>query len=66
MDYDDGVGSAVVSTGDGPEALLPGCIPDLELALVVVHLQCFELEVYSDGGGVVLVIHVIAEPEEDA
>ena len=34
VDHDDAVGASVVRRGDGPEPLLPGCVPDLGKNLV--------------------------------
>ena len=66
MDDKDDLCSFVVCAGDGTETLLPGGIPDLELALVVVDFDGFELEVDADGCRVVLEVVVVAEAEEDA
>ena len=46
---DDTMGALIVAAGDGLEALLAGCIPDLELADLLVDVDGADLEVYTDG-----------------
>jgi hypothetical protein len=62
----DAVGALVVGAGDGPEALLAGCVPDLELNHLAVDIHGLEPEVDPNGGQVVLVELVVSEPEQEA
>jgi len=73
IDEEDGIGTYyvngvtfVVSIGDGPEPLLAGSIPDLELDILAVGVDCLEPEIYSDGGHVVFIELVVSEPEQEA
>lgn len=66
MDYEHYMGTFVISAGDGPESFLACGVPDLELALLLVDFEGFELEVDTNGGGVVLEVGVLAEAEKDA
>lgn len=50
VDQQDAHGTAVVCRGDGPEALLAGCVPDLQLDALAVKLDGPYLEVDADGG----------------
>lgn len=49
VDEEDAHGAAVVGGGDGAEALLTGCVPDLELDALAVQLDGTDLEVDADG-----------------
>ena len=55
----------VIRAGYSLEPLLARGIPNLQLALIMVHFQSSELEVHPDGGGVVFEVRVVAESEED-
>ena len=46
VDDDDAVRAAVVGAGDGAEALLARRVPDLQLHLLPVQLDCANLEVH--------------------
>jgi hypothetical protein len=61
-----GRGTLVVGVGDGPEAFLPGSVPDLQLDVLVIGGHRFESEVHPDGGHVVLVELVVCEPQQQA
>lgn len=37
---------------DGPESLLPGCVPDLQLDSLPINIHCADLKVDADGGDV--------------
>lgn len=50
VDEQDAHGAAVVGGGDGPEALLAGGVPDLELDALAIELDGADLEVDADGG----------------
>jgi hypothetical protein len=45
IDEHDAHGAAVVGGGDGPEPLLSGCVPDLELDLLSVQLDRPDFEI---------------------
>lgn len=57
-------GSAVVGGGDGAEALLAGCVPDLGLHLLALDFDDLSLELDADGGLGVEVELVTGEPGE--
>lgn len=44
---DDAVRAAVVAAGEGPESLLPGCVPDGELHPLALHLDVLYPEVHA-------------------
>eukprot|EP00443_Scrippsiella_acuminata_P067105 CAMPEP_0115522972 /NCGR_PEP_ID=MMETSP0271-20121206/80381_1 /TAXON_ID=71861 /ORGANISM="Scrippsiella trochoidea, Strain CCMP3099" /LENGTH=77 /DNA_ID=CAMNT_0002954339 /DNA_START=384 /DNA_END=617 /DNA_ORIENTATION=+ len=64
IDDDDAVGAPVVAARDGAEALLPGGVPDLELASLALEVQGADLEVHTDGADVTLRVGVISEAEQ--
>ena len=45
VDHDDAVSPPVVGAGDGAEALLARRVPDLQLHLLPVKLDCADLEI---------------------
>merc|ERR1740138_246150 len=66
VNHDDAVRPAVVGGGDRAEALLPGCVPDLELDRLTVDWQGAESEVDTDGGDVRFRELVVSETKEQA
>lgn len=64
-DEEDGLASSVVGAGDGPEALLAGGVPDLELNILVVDDGSFKPEIDPNCGKVVLLELVFREPDQD-
>jgi len=60
----DAVGAAIVAGGDGPEALLAGSIPHLELDVLLVDLHVVDLEVDADGGDEVCIKLVVHETRQ--
>ena len=46
--YDDAVRAPVVGRSDGPEAVLPSCVPDLQFDLFAVDLTIAKLEIDTD------------------
>ena len=48
VDNDYAMSATVVGGGQGPEALLSSCIPDLQFYVLVVHLDSFYLEINTD------------------
>jgi len=59
-------GSSVVGRGDGPEPLLAGGVPDLELDLLTVQLNRPDFEIYAYGGDEGGIEGILGEPEENA
>eukprot|EP00429_Kryptoperidinium_foliaceum_P114298 CAMPEP_0176317086 /NCGR_PEP_ID=MMETSP0121_2-20121125/69064_1 /TAXON_ID=160619 /ORGANISM="Kryptoperidinium foliaceum, Strain CCMP 1326" /LENGTH=264 /DNA_ID=CAMNT_0017659311 /DNA_START=231 /DNA_END=1022 /DNA_ORIENTATION=- len=66
VDDDDALRAAVVAAGDGAEALLPSCVPDLQPAHLAVEVQRANLEVHADGAHVLLGVRAVGESEEEA
>ena len=50
VDQQNAHSASVVGRGDGPEALLAGGVPDLQLDALAVELDGPDLEVDADGG----------------
>lgn len=44
---------------------MASCVPDLQLNLLIFHVNCLNLEVDSDGGDIVFLELTIAESHED-
>ncbi len=65
IDDDDPVGAAVVGGGDGPEALLPGRVPDLQLDALAADVHRADLEVDADRRDVVAGEGVVGEADEE-
>lgn len=53
VDHERPCGSAVVGAGDGPEALLPCRVPDLQLDLLAAHLDDSCTELHADRMGAI-------------
>ncbi len=58
--------SAHLPGSDGPEPLLPGRVPDLQLDGLAVQLDGSDLEVDADGGDVGFGVGVVGEPQQQA
>ena len=58
--------ATVVTAGDGAEALLPGCVPDLKLYALAVQLDRPDFKVHSNGGNVGLGVCVIGKTQQQA
>jgi hypothetical protein len=66
VDEQNAHGAAVVSGGDGAEALLAGGVPDLQLYALAVELDGADLEVDADGGDEGRGERVLAETQQTA
>mmetsp|Transcript_12018 Transcript_12018/g.48380 ORF Transcript_12018/g.48380 Transcript_12018/m.48380 type:complete len:326 (-) Transcript_12018:171-1148(-) len=62
--HDDAVGAAVVGRRDGPEALLAGGVPDLQLDRLAVDLDRAKPKVDADRRDVRLGERVVGEPQQ--
>eukprot|EP00356_Strombidium_inclinatum_P009785 CAMPEP_0170481290 /NCGR_PEP_ID=MMETSP0208-20121228/1788_1 /TAXON_ID=197538 /ORGANISM="Strombidium inclinatum, Strain S3" /LENGTH=198 /DNA_ID=CAMNT_0010753963 /DNA_START=52 /DNA_END=649 /DNA_ORIENTATION=- len=63
---DDAVGSTVVACCERAEAFLAGCVPNLELNILSVHLDVLDFEVHAYGVEEVLVERIFGVPDEEA
>jgi len=66
VDDNDTVGAPVVRRGDGPESLLPGCIPDLQLYRLPVKLYSSDFKVDTYCGNVGLSVCVVGKSQKQA
>jgi hypothetical protein len=66
IDKENAHGTPVVGRGNGPEALLAGRVPYLQLHALAVKLDGSDLEVDADGGDEGRGERVFAEPQQAA
>ncbi len=66
IDQQDAHGAAVIRRRDGPEPLLPGRVPDLQLDALAIQLDRSDLEVDPDGGDEGRCEGILAESEQAA
>ena len=59
-------GALIVCLSDCSEALLPRCVPHLELYSLVLHIDSFYLKVNTDGGHVTCREVVFRKSKQDA
>lgn len=59
-------GALIVCLSDCSEALLPRCVPHLELYSLVLHIDSFYLKVNTDGGHVTCRKVVFRKSKQDA
>lgn len=64
--YDNSIGSLVISVGDCPIALLPGRVPNLQLNCTLVDLKSAETEIHTDRRNVVLRETIVSETHQQA
>ena len=58
--------TSVVGSGDRPERLLAGGVPDLQFDLTVVNFDTASSELYSQGGLMLILEPIFKEPEQKA
>jgi len=66
VDDDDALSASVVARSEGAEALLPSCVPNLQLNHVVFVLHGLELEIDADRIEKVLIEGVLGVAEQQA
>lgn len=55
VDDNDAICTLIIGWRDSTESLLPCCVPNLELYVLVLHLHCLEPKINTDGGKVAFV-----------
>lgn len=58
------MGTTIVGGGDGAKALLPSCVPDLQLDRFTLQVDCADFKVDSDGANEALRVCIVREPEQ--
>jgi hypothetical protein len=66
VDDADTVSPSVIRTGNGPETLLAGSIPNLELYCLAIELYRSDFKINADCGNVRFRVGIIRKPQEKA
>ena len=54
INKNDGMSPFIIGSCDSPKSLLASCIPDLELYILAIYNCCFESEIHTNCGKVML------------